>query len=191
MTKREQQTIDKFLLKIEQPVIKKVKRNKKDGIYFDDKHKIISELLSFSKKEHIHGLYTEWAITIPSGTMQEALTKLLNFDLKDLLLNIGEIMKLNLVIQKRRLPGTYKARYEVDTYVKEENRKDIFIKGIVSVVLTSCIYAEDDINELYEKLKDIPNLDKKKITIVTRIIFTTTDRTDFGKCSSEESDDEW
>ena len=191
MTKREQETIDKFLLKIEQPVVKKVKRHKKDGIYFNDKHKIISELLSFSKKEHIHGLYTEWAITIPSGTMQEALTKLLNLDLKDLLLNIGEIMKLNLVIQKRRLPDTYKARYEVDTYVKEENQKDVFIKGIVSVVLTSSIYVEENINELYEKLKDIPNLDKKKITIVTHIIFTTTDRTDFGKeGSSKESDDE-
>ena len=50
MTKREQETIDKFLLKIEQPVVKKVKRHKKDGIYFNDKHKIISELLSFSKK---------------------------------------------------------------------------------------------------------------------------------------------
>ena len=100
-------------------------------------------------------------------------------------------MKLNLVIQKRRLPDTYKVRYEVDTYVKEENQKDVFIKGIVSVVLTSSIYVEENINELYEKLKDIPNLDKKKITIVTHIIFTTTDRTDFGKeGSSKESDDE-
>ena len=78
-----------------------------------------------------------------------------------------------------------------DPNIKEENQKDVFIKGIVSVVLTLSIYVEENINELYEKLKDIPNLDKKNITIVTHIIFTTTDRTDFGKGLSEESDDEW